>query len=62
MPKSFNSRPKGLSMTSLIMILYALIMHDDHAINQIEVLKKKKKKKKKKKRFSDLPTLIFWGM
>ena len=48
MPKSFNSRPKGLSMTSLIMILYALIMHDDHAINQIEVLKKKKKKKKKK--------------
>ena len=46
MPKSFNSRPKKLSITSLInnyiMILYALIMHDDHNIDQ-SLYKKKKK-------------------
>ena len=35
------------------MILYALIMHDDHDIDQ--------SLHKKKKRFSDLPTLIFWA-
>ena len=38
MPKSFNSRPKKLLITSLInnyiMILYALIIHDDHDIDQ----------------------------
>ena len=38
MPKSFNSRPKRLLMTSLIkkniMILNALIMHDDYDIDQ----------------------------
>ena len=38
------------------MILYALIMHDDHEWYRSEFVKKKKK------RFSDLPTLIFWGM
>ena len=45
MPKSFNSRPKRLSMTSWsnnnIIIRYALIMHDDHDIDQ-RFLKKKK--------------------
>ena len=41
------------------MILYALIKHDDHDIDQ-SLCKKKKKKKKKN---SDLPvTLIFGGM
>ena len=41
------------------MILYALIMHDDYdEWHRSEFVKKKKKKK----RFSDLPTLIFWGM
>ena len=40
------------------MILYGLIKHDDHNIDQSWVCKKKKKKK----RFSDLPTLIFLGM
>ena len=38
------------------MILYALVKHDDHDIDQSWVCKKKKKT-----RFSDLPTLIFWG-
>ena len=40
------------------MILYALIKHDNHDIDQ----RLYKKKKKKKKRFSDLPTLNFLGM
>ena len=52
-----------LSTTSLInndiIILYALIKHDDHDIDQSWVCKKKKKKKED---FSDLPTLIFGGM
>ena len=38
MPKSFNSRPQKLSTTSLIKndikILYAVIKHDDHDIDQ----------------------------
>ena len=58
MPKSLNSRPKKLSTTSLInnyvMILYALIMHDDHDIDQS--LKKKRPKKKRKKK--DFPTYL----
>ena len=54
MPKSFNSRPKKLSTTSLInnniMILYALIMPDNHDIDSEFVKKKKKKKQKQKKK------------
>ena len=38
MPESFNSRLRKLSTTLFInnniMILYALIMHDDHDIDQ----------------------------
>ena len=57
MTKSFNSRPKRLAMTSLInknslFTTIAMIMHDDHDIDQ-RFLKKKKKKKKK-----DLPTYL----
>ena len=54
---------KSCQTTSLInnniRNFYALIMHDDHDIDQTRF---RVCKKKKKKRFSDLPTRIFWGM